>query len=105
MFGFGGGALVYVSTHSRPKAAGAIGISPTFTLCRFQHTAARRRLANGSCEAVGRCFVSTHSRPKAAGAFGIARTTQGLSGPVSPSGLPKAEFGYGFAFSLPISAG
>ncbi len=56
-----------VSTHSRPKAAGANLIRQDKTLHLFQHTAARRRLV---C-----CFrltcqypcVSTHSRPKAAG--------------------------------------
>ena len=78
-----------VSTHSRPKAAGPVGCTAlprrlrfntqppeggwdksckmeTVKL-RFQHTAARRRLAP-----IERCFrsgvsVSTHSRPKAAG--------------------------------------
>ncbi len=33
-----------VSTHSRPKAAGPAGINPLTQLHEFQHTAARRRL-------------------------------------------------------------
>ena len=77
-----------VSTHSRPKAAGAcsFGLSDSSS---FQHTAARRRLVWPICTAntvqmfqhtaarrrLGGCFcirpflktVSTHSRPKAAG--------------------------------------
>ena len=65
--GLGGYRIDIVSTHSRPKAAGIC-----FTLCRagcglFQLTAARRRLAAKKiAEALGR-NVSTHSRPKAAG--------------------------------------
>ena len=56
-----------VSTHSRPKAAGSIGVVSEKSLLLFQHTAARRRLvvhtATDACSRV----VSTHSRPKAAG--------------------------------------
>ena len=79
--------IAAVSTHSRPKAAGA----PHFRsrgLCKFQHTAARRRLGDKDnqeyqhsrfqhtaarrrlrWDADGRevWHVSTHSRPKAAG--------------------------------------
>ena len=55
-----------VSTHSRPKAAGE---APFYSRCEqeFQHTAARRRLEakrEGHRLSYG---VSTHSRPKAAG--------------------------------------
>ena len=55
-----------VSTHSRPKAAGSTPISD-YDVIRFQHTAARRRLA--ICEKFQEkgSTVSTHSRPKAAG--------------------------------------
>ena len=57
---------VIVSTHSRPKAAGP-SRAMCSGFCRFQHTAARRRL--GLCAASGVLIteVSTHSRPKAAG--------------------------------------
>ena len=55
-----------VSTHSRPKAAGA----NTYRLSinhLFQHTAARRRLEPFYFRRVADGAVSTHSRPKAAG--------------------------------------
>ena len=75
-----------VSTHSRPKAAGAVLILPSLSTW-FQHTAARRRLhlaqfhldrypcfntqpPEGGCRRLVRPLikhqVSTHSRPKAA---------------------------------------
>ena len=78
----------YVSTHSRPKAAGRCSSMLTssrlfqHTAARrrlakintnfeqyvpFQHTAARRRLAPPARCGAGRPPVSTHSRPKAAG--------------------------------------
>ena len=78
-----------VSTHSRPKAAGADcraaagngccfntqppeggwDFSPKIKNGRdmFQHTAARRRLATRPCTLICATTVSTHSRPKAAG--------------------------------------
>ena len=37
--------LPYVSTHSRPKAAGVLTVTDPSGLTLFQHTAARRRLA------------------------------------------------------------
>ena len=55
-----------VSTHSRPKAAG----HPQDGFCAgrlFQHTAARRRLVFGGGVTPFFGSVSTHSRPKAAG--------------------------------------
>ena len=78
----------FVSTHSRPKAAGTGG--QTVALARqfqhtaarrrlgevvpdkdgdgkFQHTAARRRLVAALTFGTLRNVVSTHSRPKAAG--------------------------------------
>ena len=55
-----------VSTHSRPKAAGAFSPSPE-NLPQFQHTAARRRLGRLFSFARELAPVSTHSRPKAAG--------------------------------------
>ena len=56
----------YVSTHSRPKAAGLVELLNPLKLL-FQLTAARRRLGIpiGFCLSV--TGVSTHSRPKAAG--------------------------------------
>ena len=61
-------SCIHVSTHSRPKAAGALVTLPQ-QLQAFQHTAARRRLANrGGRDSDSNC-VSTHSRPKAAGVF------------------------------------
>ena len=125
-----------VSTHSRPKAAGNItkfSVSPTrgfntqppeggwgrinqpsFSNSTFQHTAARRRLAEhhkifglaytrfqhtaarrrlGDTEPTDKAkrIVSTHSRPKAAGAVGaIPRVCV----TVSTHSRPKAA-GYG----------
>ena len=55
-----------VSTHSRPKAAGA-EFSALVCSIGFQHTAARRRLELYGKEAYLTQLVSTHSRPKAAG--------------------------------------
>ena len=109
------GSLLPVSTHSRPKAAGPTGETteilkngfntqppeggwiPTIQIeavkLTFQHTAARRRLANApTCRSLCTKFqhtaarrrlvktggaspriqkVSTHSRPKAAGAYRV----------------------------------
>ena len=78
-----------VSTHSRPKAAGRVRISTKPIFLWFQHTAARRRLADNWDTTAGELefqhtaarrrlgqmafnitaleAVSTHSRPKAAG--------------------------------------
>ena len=58
--------LVSVSTHSRPKAAGAADCAVS-NHCLFQHTAARRRLAKITTLLTKNLMVSTHSRPKAAG--------------------------------------
>ena len=55
-----------VSTHSRPKAAGSTK-QCSIVLCKFQHTAARRRLERLFSKTDSTVFVSTHSRPKAAG--------------------------------------
>ena len=79
----------WVSTHSRPKAAGPWRDYPFAPLScfntqppeggwipyviihppsyMFQHTAARRRLADYVAKRMGAIMVSTHSRPKAAG--------------------------------------
>ena len=81
--------LYDVSTHSRPKAAGiymprvpncrkrfqhtaarrrlADPMAVDLTLGMFQHTAARRRLGATDGAYCQGAFVSTHSRPKAAG--------------------------------------
>ena len=60
-------SLGMVSTHSRPKAAG-LNVPSWFLRSRvFQHTAARRRLVNRRRYAIKQGLVSTHSRPKAAG--------------------------------------
>ena len=55
-----------VSTHSRPKAAGKADgyFKPDLA---FQHTAARRRLEEAMAASQRSIIVSTHSRPKAAG--------------------------------------
>ena len=79
-------APLHVSTHSRPKAAGAF--PPKLDRqTMFQHTAARRRLAKPATSPKSRAFVSTHSRPKAAGKV----TGKGLvSDTVSTHSRPKA---------------
>ena len=88
-FDTGSLADTVVSTHSRPKAAGAtvpkstwigccfntqppeggwlVGRLGLVVLMMFQHTAARRRLAFASANIFPFFMVSTHSRPKAAG--------------------------------------
>ena len=98
-----------VSTHSRPKAAGAAlsnsicmvsgfntqppegGWVYTFTLLiafpKFQHTAARRRLAGKTTTCSPSFSVSTHSRPKAAG---LSIDTAAIFIPVSTHSRPKA---------------
>ena len=83
--------LLFVSTHSRPKVAGSYLSSkpkPTafqhtaarrrlanlqilhLRIKKFQHTAARRRLGAVDIFQPARRTVSTHSRPKAAGPDG-----------------------------------
>ena len=57
----------FVSTHSRPKAAGDITVDDKTYYTTFQHTAARRWLAPNGDFALKGGEVSTHSRPKAAG--------------------------------------
>ena len=81
-----------VSTHSRPKAAGATTI-PLKAPTRFQHTAARRRLGCKNHTLPQNSEVSTHSRPKAAG---IADRLDTLSLSVSTHSRPKAA---GFSYS------
>ena len=84
----------FVSTHSRPKAAGSDKVKDDWLDNLFQHTAARRRLGIITCfsQSLSFCFntqppeggwrqlegqhpsgleVSTHSRPKAAGCASI----------------------------------
>ena len=60
-------AIYTVSTHSRPKAAGASCIIALFFCSEFQLTAARRRLVGFAGIFDEDEAVSTHSRPKAAG--------------------------------------
>ena len=57
------------------------------TTGEFQHTAARRRLLEGSGGIVGRIDVSTHSRPKAAAGDVVILAGYGL---VSTHSRPKA---------------
>ena len=72
-------AVTGVSTHSRPKAAGCLGIHP-LGFC-FVSTHSRPKAAGTVerfCKAAS--FVSTHSRPKAAG-------SSALIGPYGVSGF------------------
>ena len=70
----------WVSTHSRPKAAGFPYLSNNHH--NYVSTHSRPKAAGTPCRRKrGRCYVSTHSRPKAAGrqphippAFGIVST-------------------------------
>ena len=60
-----------VSTHSSPKAAGTVKtLAPG--MMKFQHTAARRRLACAASCSLRFKPVSTHSSPKAAGSVTFA---------------------------------
>ena len=67
-----------VSTHSRPKAAGFLNLR-LLILIKFQHTAARRRLAGRLGRFSAASSVSTHSRPKAAGIDWILSKTSRIS--------------------------
>ena len=60
-------AVTLVSTHSRPKAAGFSCRVVMVVVLLFQHTAARRRLELLHSFLFEFNDVSTHSRPKAAG--------------------------------------
>ena len=77
---------VGVSTHSRPKAAGPV-VGVQYSMQEFQHTAARRRLVVRPNRAVWGIRVSTHSRPKAAG---MGLLPCGLLLRVSTHSRPKA---------------
>ena len=77
---------VRVSTHSRPKAAGT-AYQRQQTQVQFQHTAARRRLVSVKNICQGVLTVSTHSRPKAAGGGG---DVGGQAADVSTHSRPKA---------------
>ena len=98
-----------VSTHSRPKAAGAGGrrcfllrwvfqltaarrrlgqtLADNSTRNTFQLTAARRRLVVPALYAKNPEIVSTHSRPKAAGAQSVGGAMDKI---VSTHSRPKA---------------
>ena len=67
----------FVSTHSRPKAAGL----KDFVIQAIQN-------------------VSTHSRPKAAGAFLKSLAPSGFAAPISLSSREKREREYNTAFSV-----
>ena len=85
--------MAAVSTHSRPKAAGAAEAFYAHDLALlFQLTAARRRLGPQPkiFHVVGR--VSTHSRPKAAGWFFDNHNMRPKS--VSTHSRPKAAGRY-----------
>ena len=56
-------------------------------ISKFQHTAARRRLAADPIKIAASLMVSTHSRPKAAGPFCVSEFTNSL---VSTHSRPKA---------------
>ena len=68
---------VRVSTHSRPKAAGT-AYQRQQTQVQFQHTAARRRLGGHFVITEPPTSVSTHSRPKAAGKYESRARSQKL---------------------------
>ena len=72
-------------TAARRRLAGVV--FPRIDPPVFQHTAARRRLVLGALGVVFRLPVSTHSRPKAAG---ITQVQAALSGEVSTHSRPKA---------------
>ena len=69
---------VKVSTHSRPKAAGAVEIQ--------------------AAAIIG--AVSTHSRPKAAGASLKSLAPSSFAAPISLSSQEKRECEYNIAFSV-----
>ena len=78
---------VGVSTHSRPKAAGATFVPLMSYMAEFQHTAARRRLGAYHNAEWANKMVSTHSRPKAAGEDELGA---GFAIMVSTHSRPKA---------------
>ena len=90
-----------VSTHSRPKAAEAVHQNHVgIVSCRFQHTAARRRLGWPMlCRWTWPgTSVSTHSRPKAAGASLKSLAPSGFAALISLSSQEKREREYNTAF-------
>ena len=78
---------VWVSTHSRPKAAGAISMI-AHTDRQFQHTAARRRLGGYQVvfDGIG-VFQHTAARRRLAGFFRVSHNQSNL---VSTHSRPKA---------------
>ena len=98
--GVGGIELAFVSTHSRPKAAGSIKTAAPYSSTMFQHTAARRRLAFISRRKFTPKLVSTHSRPKAAGASLKSLAPSGFAALISLSSQEKREREYNTAFSV-----
>ena len=85
--------FIFVSTHSRPKAAGTLAARSSADKSLFQHTAARRRLGKPSVHGRPSYVVSTHSRPKAAGPLADG----GADDVVSTHSRPKAA---GISISL-----
>ena len=89
----------FVSTHSRPKAAGGYSLLSGLGSSVSTHS---RPKAAGRNQPAGRwvCMVSTHSRPKAAGS---APPRYRLPRLVSTHSRPKAA-GQPMAFFIPFSA-
>ena len=78
---------------------------PVFVIChisskKFQHTAARRRLALMDFASGNDISVSTHSRPKAAGASLKSLAPSGFAAPISLSSQEKREREYNTALSV-----
>ena len=89
----------FVSTHSRPKAAGGYSLLSGLGSSVSTHS---RPKAAGRNQPAGRwvCMVSTHSRPKAAGASLKSLAPSGFAALISLSSQEKREREYNTAFSV-----
>ena len=89
----------YVSTHSRPKAAGTECLHIIVMVAVSTHS--RPKAAGKRCGAALNCWsVSTHSRPKAAGASLKSLAPSGFAALISLSSQEKREREYNTALSV-----
>ena len=98
-FSFAARAMPSVSTHSRPKAAGSP--KSTSRLTWWVSTHSRPKAAGIHIfPIIGMGKVSTHSRPKAAGASLKSLAPSGFAAPSSLSSQEKRVREYNTAFSV-----
>ena len=89
----------FVSTHSRPKAAGRRGWRCSGVKSSF-NTQPPEGGWFGGFKMIAYKIVSTHSRPKAAGASLKSLAPSGFAAPISLGSQEKREREYNTAFSV-----